>query len=126
MHLIFVVWVLGLFCPAVIYLFKVHNRSTRIICEVCSKLTLKDTTMTSIIKTPEHVFWCLYCWLWTYVFLLFPWPGKYLPSISSIAVRKKCPYSELFWSAFFRIRTEYGEIIYLSVFSPNAGKYWPE
>ena len=23
---------------------------------------------------------------------------------------KKCPYSELFWSAFFRIRTEYGEI----------------
>ena len=25
--------------------------------------------------------------------------------------------------AFFQIRTEYGEILYLSVFSPNAGKY---
>ena len=26
-------------------------------------------------------------------------------------LRKKCLYSELFWSAFFRIRTEYGEIL---------------
>ena len=26
------------------------------------------------------------------------------------ALRKKCPYSELFWSACSRIRTEYGEI----------------
>ena len=25
-------------------------------------------------------------------------------------LRKKYPYSELFWSAFSRIRTEYGEI----------------
>ena len=25
-------------------------------------------------------------------------------------VREKCPYWELFWSAFSRIRTEYGEI----------------
>ena len=25
-------------------------------------------------------------------------------------LRKKCPYSELFWSTFSRIRTEYGEI----------------
>ena len=24
---------------------------------------------------------------------------------------KKCSYSELFWSAFFRIRTKYGEIL---------------
>ena len=27
------------------------------------------------------------------------------------SLRKKCPYSELFWSAFSRIRTEYGEIL---------------
>ena len=27
-----------------------------------------------------------------------------------ITLRKKCPYSELFWSAYFRIRTEYREI----------------
>ena len=27
-----------------------------------------------------------------------------------ISLRKKCPYSQLFWSAFFRILTEYGKI----------------
>ena len=26
------------------------------------------------------------------------------------SLRKKCPFSELFWSSFSRIRTEYGEI----------------
>ena len=31
-----------------------------------------------------------------------------------------------FWSVFSRIRTEYGEILYLSVFIPNAGKQGPE
>ena len=36
---------------------------------------------------------------------------------------EKCPYSELFWSVFSRIRTD---TLYLSVFSPNAGKYGPE
>ena len=25
-------------------------------------------------------------------------------------LHKKCPYSEFFWSVFFRLRTEYGEI----------------
>ena len=34
-----------------------------------------------------------------------------------IALRKKCPYSELFWSAFSRIRTEYGEILRISPYS---------
>ena len=28
----------------------------------------------------------------------------------SHSLRDTCPYSELFWSVFFRIRTEYGEI----------------
>ena len=36
--------------------------------------------------------------------------------------RKKCPYLELFWSAFSRIRIEYREM----VFSPNVGKWGPE
>ena len=31
--------------------------------------------------------------------------------MTALALREKCPYSELFWSAFFRIRTEYGEIL---------------
>ena len=29
-------------------------------------------------------------------------------------LRDKCPYSELFWSVFSRIRTEYGEILRIS------------
>ena len=28
-----------------------------------------------------------------------------------MSLRKKCPYSELLWSAFSRIRTEYGETL---------------
>ena len=43
-------------------------------------------------------------------------------------LREKCPYSELFWPAFSRIRTEYGEIrsISPSICSSNAEKYGPE
>ena len=36
-----------------------------------------------------------------------------------ISLRKKCPYSEFFWSVFSRIWTEYGEI-------RSAEKYEPE
>ena len=32
-------------------------------------------------------------------------------------LRKKCPYSELFWSVFSGIRTEYGEIQSISPYS---------
>ena len=31
------------------------------------------------------------------------------------SLREKCPYSELFWSAFSRIWTEYGEILCISL-----------
>ena len=34
-----------------------------------------------------------------------------------MALRKKCPYSELFWFAFSRIRIEYGEIRIISPYS---------
>ena len=33
---------------------------------------------------------------------------------AKVPLREKCPYSELFWSAFSRIRTEYGEIWIIS------------
>ena len=33
------------------------------------------------------------------------------------ALRKKCPYSELFWSAFSRIRSEYREILRIFPYS---------
>ena len=41
------------------------------------------------------------------------------------ALPKKCPYSEFFWSAFFLHFPAFGlnTAPYLSVFSPNAGKY---
>ena len=32
-------------------------------------------------------------------------------------MREKCPYSEIFWSAFSRIRTVYGEILRISSYS---------
>ena len=32
-------------------------------------------------------------------------------------LRKKCPYSELFWSVISRIRTDYGEIRIISPYS---------
>ena len=34
-----------------------------------------------------------------------------------LSMRKNCPYSELFWSVFPRIRTEYGEILRISPYS---------
>ena len=42
------------------------------------------------------------------------------------ALCEKCQYSRFFWFVLSRIWTEYGEIPYLSVFTPNAGKYGPE
>ena len=33
------------------------------------------------------------------------------------SLRKKCPYSEFFWSVFSRIWTEYGEIRSISPYS---------
>ena len=65
---------------------------------------------------------------WYLLFLNF-WPLvlKILLFESKLALREKCPYSELFWSAFSRFLTEYGEMyMCLSVFSPNAGKCGPE
>ena len=41
-------------------------------------------------------------------------------------LRKKCPYSELFWSVFSSIWTEYGEIQSARIrfiFSPNTGRF---
>ena len=36
---------------------------------------------------------------------------------SKLTLRKKCQYSELFWSTFSRNRTEYGEIQSISPYS---------
>ena len=41
----------------------------------------------------------------------------YKPSDNQYTLRKKCAYSELFWSIFSRIRTEYWEILLISPYS---------
>ena len=41
--------------------------------------------------------------------------------ISWLLQHKKCPYSELFWSVFSHIRTEYGKILH---FSPYSVRMW--
>ena len=47
--------------------------------------------------------------------------------LQRLPLRKKCSYLEFLWFVFSRIRADYGEILtYLSVFSPNVGKYGPE
>ena len=52
------------------------------------------------------------------VFLLTEFSSqKSFEQLSKGALRKKRPYSELFWSVFSRIRTEYGEI---RTFSPYS------
>ena len=35
----------------------------------------------------------------------------------AIALPERSPYSHLFWSAFSRIRNEYGEILHISLYS---------
>ena len=60
------------------------------------------------------------CFLWKY------------ESIYESNTATKCPYSELFWSAFSRIWTEYGEIFRISPYSvqmkenadQNNSEYW--
>ena len=47
---------------------------------------------------------------------------KYLKSFKTVKIttrwlREKCRYSELFWPAFSRIRTKYGEIRSISMYS---------
>ena len=39
-----------------------------------------------------------------------------------LTLRKKCLYSDLFWSTFSRIRTEYGEILCISPYSVRMGE----
>ena len=50
---------------------------------------------------------------------------NYMTNLVSIflcfTLRKKFPYSEFFWSVFFRIRTEYGEKLGIS---PHSVRMW--
>ena len=48
---------------------------------------------------------------------------KFIILLNLLTLRKKCPYSELFWSEFSCIRTEYGEILRISQFEAQIGEY---
>ena len=50
----------------------------------------------------------------------FPWFSSAF-SNTFLSLREKCPYSELFWFAFPRIRTEYGKI---GSISPYSVRMW--
>ena len=53
--------------PAGKYLFKVNNRNSRIICEICSKLTIKTITKELIlVKFSQIQFKKYYNWIKTY------------------------------------------------------------
>ena len=52
---------------------------------------------------------CVLYWSF-YLFVLLLLLLLLLLCFRRLSMREKCPYSELFWSVFSRIRTEYGEI----------------
>ena len=62
-------------------------------------LLLKILEVTSIqISAAKLLINCQFTWLLVHSTVL-------------LALRKKCPYSDLFWPAFSRVWTEYGEIL---------------
>ena len=58
--------------------------------------------------------WLLKIGLWSYLVLQIIF---FHISKMKVTLRQKYPYSELFWSAFSRIRTEHGEILRISPYS---------
>ena len=62
---------------------------------------------------------------------IFSFNGLWWMGVTTL--RQKCPYSELFWSVFSRMWTEYGDILRISPYSvqmqenmdQNNSKYWP-
>ena len=91
-----------------------------------SKLTIKTQerrpwrALVSLLLTLNRfhtLFWCFHCWLWASKCC----PGRTLSNIHCV---KSVQIRSYFWSVFYCIRTEYGDL--RSKFSPNTGKYGPE
>ena len=51
--------------------------------------------------------------------------SEYLTGFYKLTLRGKCPYSNFFWSVFFRIRTEHRYYVSLGIQS-ECGKFGPE
>ena len=76
----------------------------------------------------HHVTWAMFCWTKDQKLLLQIDVSPHQREISDVflswiryasllTLRKKCPYSELFWSLFFGIQTKYREILRISPYS---------
>ena len=62
------------------------------------------------IRSADLTFW----WLSVHTYIYKP--------LQTLTLRKKCPYSKLLWSAFSRIRNEYGEILRIPPYSVQMPK----
>ena len=81
------------------YMFKVNNRNIKARCEICSKLTIKTPVCLFNFEHISHLI---------LVFLSLTLSSEI--TARRVTLRKKCPYSELFWSVFSHIQTELGEM----------------
>ena len=72
----------------------------------------KITPVVALFRKPPGTFFSICAYLNSGQLLFL-----FLPRRISLNEIKKCPYSELFWSAFSRVRTEYGEILRISSYS---------
>ena len=78
---------------------------TRKKCSILENCTIKTNCwwLSSMIWSDhlaKEAFSLKFIFLFSSIIFYFPW----------YVLRKKCPYLEIFWSIFSRIRTEYGEI----------------
>ena len=57
------------------------------------------------------------------VFFKYTYMHIYMVNTFFLSLLEKCPYSELFWSAFFCIQTEYGELRSIPSYSVRMREY---
>ena len=94
-------------CPLRIFFSKwdsIHKISIFLLIETCPNESFIEHD--SMYKT----FWILFS-------IVFWSLDLFVKTIDKVSLRKTCPYSELFWSVFSHICTEYGEILHISPYS---------
>ena len=77
-----------------------------------------------VLTSEVHVYYP--CWLWCStknIFSILSRSKKNTKTQMRITMRKKCPYSELFWTIFSGIRTEHEEIQSISPYSVRIREY---
>ena len=61
-------------------------------------------------------------WIIFFLQVMKQWSIVYFNNSSLIKLREECPYSEVFYTLFSRIRTEYGEILRITPYSARMWK----